>query len=206
MEIQELREKYVPLIKQHWLVLALGLLGLIFFSYGLISLFFHKYPDDIIFETSKETLENESVASKKEQEKIVVDIEGAVMKPGVYTLPINSRVQDGLIAAGGLTSYAQRTWIAKNINLAQVLKDGIKLYIPYQGEIQGSQNSLDNSSNTININTASKSQLDSLSGVGEAMAQKIIDNRPYNTIEDLVEKKVVSKGVFEKIKERITVY
>lgn len=207
MDFQLCFNKYLPLILKHRLPLALGLLGLIFFGYGLITLFLPKTPDEIIFETSDNQTVLASTSAQKQPE-IVVDIEGGVMKPGVYHLPVNSRIHDGLIAAGGLSSNAQRAWVAKNINLALPLKDGTKIYIPFQGEasnVQGTNTNLTGNT-TININTASRNELDTLSGVGEATAQKIIDGRPYDVIEELVEKKAVSKSVFEKIKERITTY
>lgn len=205
MDFQPLLNKYLPLILKHKLPLALGLLGLIFFSYGLITLFLPKSSDDIIFETAGQSVL--ASASAQKQPEIVVDIEGGVMKPGVYRLPLNSRVQDALIAAGGLSSKAQRTWVAKNINLALPLKDGTKIYIPFQGEVSNSQTASTGSiSNTININTTNKNELDTLSGIGEVTAQKIIDGRPYDAIEELLEKKIVSKSVFEKIKEKITTY
>ena len=61
-------------------------------------------------------------------------------------------------------------------------------------------------SGLININSASESELDTLTGVGPVTIGKIIDNRPYNTLEELVSKKAVSKSVFEKIKDSISLY
>jgi competence protein ComEA len=59
---------------------------------------------------------------------------------------------------------------------------------------------------TVNINTASESELDTLPGVGNVTAGKIISNRPYNALDELLSKKVVNTGVFEQIKDKITIY
>jgi len=131
--------------------------------------------------------------------QITIDIEGAVEKPGVYTLPANSRIQNALIAAGGLSQTADRQQVSQNLNLAAVLTDGAKLYIPAVGEQMagsgaGSTNASGNvqgaSLKMVNINLASESDLDALPGVGQVTAQKIIDNRPYQSVQELLDKKV----------------
>ena len=68
-------------------------------------------------------------AVEEESNEIFVDIQGAVASPGVYQLAAGSRVNDLLIKAGGLSGGADRDWVAKNINLAQKLADGVKIYI-----------------------------------------------------------------------------
>jgi competence protein ComEA len=135
---------------------------------------------------------------------IIVDVAGAVEKPGVYKLPNNSRTADALISAGGLSAAADREAVSKTINLAQKLTDGSKIYIPSINESNSFNQS--NKSNLININFASLLELDSLEGVGPVTAQKIIDNRPYQNISDLVTKKVLGKAMFEKIKDKLSVY
>lgn len=134
------------------------------------------------------------------QEKIKVDIAGAVEKPGVYELPYNSRIADALIPAGGLAATADREAISKTINLAQKITDGSKIYFPSINEKSLVKNSL------VNINSATLSELDSLVGVGAITAQKIVDNRPYQNISDLVSKKILSKAAFDKIKDKLSVY
>lgn len=188
MDLLELIEKYRPFTKQYLLPLSLGLFGLMFLVYGLISLSLSKNEQNaIIFESDKESLE-----------KIIIDVEGGVISPGIYTLPKDARVHDALVAAKGLSDKAQREWVSKNINLAMPLTDGAKIYIPLKGE--------EVLSSKVNINNGSKEQLDSLSGIGEATAEKIISSRPYSTILELVSKKIISTKVFEKIKDKITVY
>lgn len=135
-----------------------------------------------------------------------VDISGAVVKPGVVEIPADSRIQDVLITAGGLDAKADRTYVSRYINLAQPIQDGMKIYVPFQGEagIAGSEQV--EASNSFNINNASQSKLEELPGVGPVTARKIIDGRPYGAIEELLSKKVISKSVFEKINDQITIY
>lgn len=137
-------------------------------------------------------------------QKVKVDIEGAVEQPGIYEMTNDSRIQDVLITAGGMTPKANRTYVSQNINLAQKVYDGLKIYIP---EINGNltnPSNLSNLSNLVNINTGTSSQLDTLPGVGEATATKIINGRPYQNISQLVEMHIVSQSVFTKIKDLIS--
>src|SRR5262245_24329245 len=82
-----------------------------------------------------------SAASPSAQFELIIDIEGAVARPGVYTLPIGSRVQDAIEAAGGFSSAADSDKIASSINRAAKLADGAKLFIPRIGDAisQGTQ-------------------------------------------------------------------
>lgn len=192
------REKLLTLwllVKAKPLSAVLFALGAVFIIIGIISVSFAREPKDgIIFET------NEASASSK----IIIDVAGAVVKPGVYELLGDSRIQDALVAAGGLSSLADRDYVSRNLNLALKLKDGVKIYIPKAGESVSQKTQ--NSESQININTASLSQLDKLPGIGPVTGQKIIDNRPYQDIQELLNKKIVGQKVFEQIKERITVY
>lgn len=158
-------------------------------------------------EKSFEILGADSEASQagKTTQTIFVDLEGAVVNPGVYELKAESRVADLLERAGGLLDKADQEYVSKVINKAQRLSDGVKIYIPFKGEKV--ENSFSESqSGLININSASAKDLETLNGVGEKTAEKIIDNRPYSSVEELVDKKVVSQSVFEKIKEEISVF
>lgn len=144
-----------------------------------------------------------------------VDVAGSVQTPNVYILPAGSRVQDVLSAAGGLSAQADREWVARFINRAAPVADGAKLYIPRQGEQNNStvQNKkmvsgevAGETTSLINVNTATQTELDTLPGIGEKTAEKIIAGRPYNTIEALVEKKIVGQSVFGNIRNLIRVY
>ncbi len=140
-----------------------------------------------------------------ESRKIAVDVSGGVINPGLYQFSEGSRVQDGLAAAGGLSESADREWVEKNLNLALKLKDSQKIYIPKQGEESYADQGI-TQEGLININTASSGDLDVLPGIGPVTAQKVIDNRPYGSIDELLIKKAVSKATFEKIKDKISAY
>jgi competence protein ComEA len=212
MDVESLPAQYLPLLKKYWLPLALFLFGLIFFAYGLMSfLGSSSKTQDITFKSDSTTV------SSKSQNLIQVDVEGAVMKPGVYKLASDSIIQDALVVSQGLSAQADRDWVSKSVNLAAKLYDGAKVYIPKIGEASNSNDQIPASnaagadtgvqiSALININTASADSLDSLPGVGPATASKIIGSRPYSKIDELLNKKVVSSKVFDQIKDKITVY
>lgn len=209
MDFHEILKKYLPFLKQYWIPLSFGFFGLIFFAYGLISLIDKSTsePNGLIFESANS---DSSSSTKSNEAKIMVDVEGGVIRPGVYSLSASARAQDALIAAGGLSNAADRSWVEKNLNLAAKLIDGQKIYIPKLGENKtslsaSSQDAVSNSSG-ININSANLQTLDSLPGVGPATAQKIISGRPYGAIEELLSKKIVTEKVFGQIKDKITVF
>ena len=216
MDYQELLVKYSPIVKKNILPLALGFLGLMFLGYGLIALIGSSDSSkDVVFEPQEASvLSSESSSSATSLRELVVDVEGAVLKPGVHYVSSDSRVQDALIAAGGLSSDADRDWVTKNLNLAVKVTDGTKIYIPRIGEdVKGTIGGTGITSTTgsiadsqVNINTASDQALDSLSGIGPVTAQKIINGRPYSSIDELLSRKIVGSKVFEQIKEKITAY
>ena len=151
---------------------------------------------------------------------MLVDIEGAVMNPGVYELGHDTRIVDALASAGGFSAFADREWVAKNLNKAAKLVDGGKIYIPSaqeknpvqtpnnKSQIQtnnATDNILGTSEGKINVNTASQSELESLSGVGPVTAEKIINSRPYSSVEELLERKVLGKSWYENNKNILLV-
>ena len=144
--------------------------------------------------------------------KLLVDVAGAVIKPGVYELKAGARINEALIAAGGLGEAADREWVEKNLNLAAKVTDGQKIYIPSREESNTNKDSPRSTlqglslKEKININTASSAELDTLWGVGEATAKKIIDSRPYGAVEELLTKKAVKNNVYEAIKDSVSVY
>ena len=138
------------------------------------------------------------------KEELVVEVSGEILKPGVYKLASGSRINDLLILSGGLSVDADREWVAKNVNLSQMLIDGAKIFIPAVGG--DNQIKAQAIAGKININTASEAELDSLWGIGPATAQKIISGRPYQKPEDLLTKKIIKSNVWEEIKDKISVY
>ena len=206
------KEKLLTLLQANRPAFALGSIGLLLIVIGIAT--------TIVSENKSQGVVMEDAASTSAipaSSLITVDVSGAVVNPGVYQVSANARVQDALIAAGGLSARADRSFISKNINLALKISDGAKIYIPSIGEVErpsfsaGTNSSAQAviggmpSSGLVNINTASSSDLDTLPGIGPVTAGKIIDNRPYGSIDDLLTKKVVTKSVFEKIKAKITI-
>ena len=185
--------------------------------------------------------ENETQLSEKTNEennqvleKIIVHISGAVKNEGIIELEENARVADAIEKAGGVTENAYM----KNINLAEPLEDGMKVYVPTKEEVEyekqedasyisGGSSSLANSinsgaknsgrsttrtsktNNKININTASSEELDTLPGIGESIANKIINYREekgnFKSIEEIKEVKGIGDSKCEEIKDLIDV-
>lgn len=146
------------------------------------------------------------------EKPIIVHVTGAVPRPGVYALAQGSRVQDAISAAGGFLAEANK----QGINLARALEDGEQLDIPYaEGaspvigtEVPASTGSA-SSSDLININTASQTELESLPGIGPTTAQKIIEyreqNGPFVSTQDIINVSGIGPGTYERIKDLITV-
>ncbi len=151
---------------------------------------------------------------------IRVDISGAVKKPGVYCMDIDSVVVDAVKKAGGFVEGISAKYLAMRINLASMLYDNSKIYIPYEEDsicellkfelpkeiikiTEPTGSSQEVEEECISINGATKEELDSLDGVGASTAQKIIDARPYEKIEDLLNVSGIGEATYEKFKEKI---
>jgi competence protein ComEA len=146
---------------------------------------------------------------------MVVHVSGAVIKPGVYSLPSGSRVKDAIEKSGGLKIEAD----SNLINLAMLVEDGMQVWVPYQPvdeentdtpmDLEGKPTPGGVATNKININTASQIELESLSGIGPVLAQAIIQYRlekgPFNEIEEIQEVSGIGPVTFEKIKPFISV-
>ncbi len=153
-------------------------------------------------EISLETSASGEVQEEIIQTEIYVFVCGAVKNPGVYALSEGDRVVEAINAAGGfLEDAAKDAW-----NQAEILQDEMKIYIPTMEELQ---NQSEAGTGKININTASKEDLMGLPGVGEAKAKQIISYREshglFKHIEDIMSISGIKEGLFEKIKEYITV-
>lgn len=149
--------------------------------------------DDIVI------AEEQAEETKKE---IYVYVCGAVKEPGVYKMQENSRAYEAIQAAGGFLDGAAE----ESVNQASIIDDEMTIYIPTEEEILKSQRS---DSGKININTATQEELMELPGVGEAKAKEIISYRnvhgSFKQIEDIMSISGIKEGLFEKIKEYITV-
>ena len=158
-------------------------------------------------------LENEvngvSIIRAGEDSGLVVDIAGAVVRPGVYQLNSDSRVNDLLIACGGLTQWVNQHFIEKDLNRARLISDGEKIYIPYIGEEIAVTALSAQSGLKIDINKASIGELESLSGIGFAYASAIIEYRQdkgnFSSIEEIKNVPGIGEKTFGKIKDSITV-
>ena len=169
-----------------------------------------------------------SPMSQKTPVKIFVDVSGAVKKPNIYQIDFGARLKDIIDKAGGLSDEADLVFFNRNFNLARIVIDQEKIYVPSTLEIntgvfmenprmldyasprQNSDiqiettDSFQESTTIINLNSATVEELDQLPGIGQITANKIISSRPYLIIDELLTKKVVNKSVFEKIKGLIS--
>lgn len=180
--------------------------------------------------TKKETAQE----TKKQLEIFKIDIKGEINNPGIYEMPIDSRVIDVINKAGGLTENANTTVI----NLSKKISDEMVIIIYSNAQVMDfkntkkeeasliekcqqkddislrndaciENNTTDSSNKLISINTATKEELMTLPGIGEAKAQEIIDYRTkngnFNTIEDIKNISGIGESVFAKIKDYITI-
>lgn len=162
--------------------------------------------------STDENLSVDDIAGEEETVQdipfVLVDVKGAVNNPGVYQLEGRSRVIDAITIAGGLKDEA----VTKHVNFAKQLVDEMLIYIPVEGEeltetLQ--EDELSSESQKININTASASELETLSGIGPQKAQEIIRHREeeghFKKIEELTNVSGIGDKTFEKLKDKIMV-
>jgi competence protein ComEA len=144
----------------------------------------------------------------------VVDVSGAVARPGIVELPAGSRIADAIDAAGGFASDADLT-AASEINLAQALVDGQQVRVPRIGEGTASAPNASaaaagaggGSSGLVNVNTATPEELEALPGIGAVTVQKIVaarQERPFSSLQEMVDRGVIHRGQLEDIMELAT--
>ena len=138
--------------------------------------------------------------------EIFVDVAGAVNNPGVYSLSGKSRVIDAIKAAGDSAPGADLS----TINLARIVSDGEQIYVDSASTYRSSGSVKKNVRvGPINLNRATKSQLDTLDGIGPVIAQRIIDyrkiNGPFLTIDDIQKVSGIGTAKFAQIKSKIQV-
>lgn len=184
------------------------LIGGCLLGFGILSTKIFSQKDSI------EIIETES----NDENNLIVEISGSVEKPGVYSFLEGARVEDALIASGGLSKDADRQWVAITLNRAEKIKDGQKIYIPSinQSDVLSAksssggsgtfQNPITTEQTRININTANQNDLESLWGIGPVTAQNIIEQRPYSGVEELLTKKILKENVYERNKDLLSVY
>lgn len=138
---------------------------------------------------------------------IVVDVEGAVAEPGVHELVSGSRVADAIAAAGGYATDADLD-AAADLNLAQPLVDGQQVRVPRIGEgVAAAAPSADaaggaSAGSLVNVNTATPEELEALPGIGAVTVQKIVaarQERPFSSLQDMVDRGVIHNGQLEDI-------
>jgi competence protein ComEA len=203
---EELQNK-IAHYKAEFVILFCGLLV------ALVALIFYIFVSNPAQYTPKSSVQiKESTASKPQLKSLVtVDVEGALNHPGVYTLNPTSRVKDALAKAGGISPSADQDFVIKNVNQAQILTDQEKIYIPMDGETDASaaQNNssqtAEKGAQTVSINTSTSDILDALPGFGTVTVEKLISGRPYQKIEDLVDRKILKKSVFDAVKDSLTI-
>ena len=189
-------------------IIVIGTIGLYMYNTSANSEEYAYYEEDINIVDGEDTEENVVPA------KIMVHITGQVKDQGVVLLDEGSRIVDAIEAAGGETDDAD---LAK-LNLAYVLNDGEKIYVPSKSEqnqeieyvtTASGGDSMSSNSSIININTAGQTELMELPGIGESIANKIIayreENGKFKTIEDIKNVPGIGDSKSANIKDMIKV-
>ncbi|MCY7086097.1 helix-hairpin-helix domain-containing protein [Streptococcus oralis] len=161
--------------------------------------------------SSEKEIKKEEKDESAEQDLITVDVKGAVKSPGIYDLPVGSRVHDAVQKAGGLTEEAD----SKSLNLAQKVSDEALVYVPTKGEEAASQQVASGTTPStskdkkVNLNKASLEELKQVKGLGGKRAQDIIDHREANgkfkSVDELKKVSGIGAKTIEKLKDYVTV-
>ncbi|MFD1445313.1 helix-hairpin-helix domain-containing protein [Oceanobacillus profundus] len=151
-----------------------------------------------LFDKQAEAIQDSNTAA-------VVDIKGAIAKPGVYEVSPDARVNDVILTAGGFTSDADQS----QINLAQKVQDEMIIIVPKIGdEIESGAGSVE-SNGKIKVNMATQEEIEQLPGIGPAKAQAIIQHREehglFNSIEDLLNVSGIGQKTLENMQDTIQI-
>lgn len=136
---------------------------------------------------------------------VVVDIAGAVARPGVIRLSYGTRVGDAIAAAGGVTPDADLS----SLNRAALLRDGARIYVPHLGETPPAGSLGSDAETKVDLNHASAAELEALPGIGPATAGRIArsrDKRPFSRVEELQTRGLVNARVLADIRELLTLH
>jgi len=191
------------------------LVGITFFAVGSYLV----YTNQVKTKSDNSAVQILSDESVNSTNKLIVEVSGAVVKPGVYELESGQRIEDALLMAGGFSEDASSDWVEKMLNRAAILTDGQKIYIPSTDEQSESatannlapyQNDtstvLSDSVQLVNINSASQSELEALWGIGPVTAKNIIDQRPYSTVKELLDRGILKSNVYKRNESLLSVY
>ncbi|HEM3529555.1 TPA: helix-hairpin-helix domain-containing protein [Streptococcus suis] len=172
------------------------------------------FPQTEQTSSRSELVEETSTEVSEEPSQLVVDVKGAVAKPGLYTLEADARVNDAVEAAGGLTSQAD----PKSINLAQKLSDEAVVYVASKDEnisvvasttASSAMSQEEKNTNLVNLNTATEADLQTISGIGAKRATDIIAYREANggfkSVDDLNNVSGIGDKTMESIRPYVTV-
>jgi competence protein ComEA len=151
-----------------------------------------------------------------ERDEVLVDVQGAVLHPGVVRLPSGSRVGDAIAAAGGYGPRVAADRVGQVLNLAAVVRDGDQILVPSRddpasgggGPASAAAAGAGGPSSPIDLNRATAAELDALPGIGPVTAAKIIaarEEQRFASIEDLRSRKLLGPATFDKVKELVTV-
>ncbi|HEL2007401.1 helix-hairpin-helix domain-containing protein [Streptococcus suis] len=172
------------------------------------------FPQPEQTSSSSDLVEENSTEASEESSQLVVDVKGAVVKPGLYTLEADARVNDAVEAAGGLTSQAD----PKSINLAQKLSDEAVVYVASKDEnisvvasttASSAMSPEEKNTSLVNLNTATEADLQTISGIGAKRATDIIayreSNGGFKSVDDLNNVSGIGDKTMESIRPYVTV-
>jgi competence protein ComEA len=213
------RARENPLLLAVAAIIGVCVLALVFVSVAFVS-FAGRSGSVVIADRSADVGASESPLARRtravETEPVLVDVEGAVVVPGLLHVPAGSRVGDAIVAAGGYSSAVDLDAAAIELNLAATVADGDKLHVPSLAEraaIAARSPATDGGSASVtgalvDLNHADQAALESLPGIGPVTATKIITARssqPFASLDDAATRKVLSASVVEQIRPLATV-
>ena len=214
-------EAIIEKIKEYKIIVICACLGLALGGFLLIKPSTQKPVTETNLQAEVAAVSKDSSTEKEvkkeekeeplEQDQITVDVKGAVKSPGIYNLPVGSRVHDAVQKAGGLTEEAD----SKSLNLAQKVSDEALVYVPSKGEEATSQQTGSGTTPStskdkkVNLNKASLEELKQVKGLGGKRAQDIIDHRETNgkfkSVDELKKVSGIGAKTIEKLKDYVTV-
>ncbi|MCL6587704.1 MAG: helix-hairpin-helix domain-containing protein [Anoxybacillus sp.] len=193
--------EWVKKLQHRWYVWVLLALGIVLFLYTN-----REQADDSSLPVQlPETQSQETKEEKQAPSLVVVDVKGAVVRPGVYELAENARVRDAIALASGFTNEADQT----KVNLAAKVHDEMMIYVPVKGENALAPASTSDGRKQIDINHATVEDIQQIQGIGPAKAAAIIAYReehgPFRKVEDLLNVSGIGEKSLEKMKEQIII-